>query len=180
MPEPTAAGSPLSLPGPLLVERLAGEADLDAVVALEGLSFTNPWTREMLARELTPPTCARVYVLRLPGIPVAAFCACWVIADELHINTIAVDSSYRRRGLGRALMLHVLAEVALEGVQRATLEVRRSNEAAQRLYAGLGFGTAGVRKRYYTQPEEDALILWRETEAAGHPGDGAPQRVDRP
>jgi ribosomal-protein-alanine N-acetyltransferase len=164
----------------LIVERLAGEADLDAVVALEGLSFTNPWTREMLARELTPPTCARVYVLRLPGIPVAAFCACWVIADELHINTIAVDGAHRRRGLGRALMLHVLAEVALDGVRRATLEVRRSNEAAQRLYEGLGFGTAGVRQRYYTQPEEDALILWREIDASPQAMEGGPQRPTRP
>ncbi len=180
MPDPIDAGRPLPLPGPLIVERLAGDADLDAVVALEGLSFTNPWTREMLARELTPPTCARVYVLRLPGIPVAAFCACWVIADELHVNTIAVDAEYRRRGLGRALMVHVLADVALDGVRRATLEVRRSNQAAQRLYEGLGFGTAAIRTRYYTHPEEDALILWRETDAVERATDGAPRRLPRP
>jgi ribosomal-protein-alanine N-acetyltransferase len=159
----------------MIVERLIGDADLDAVVALEAASFTNPWTRDMLARELEAPTSARVYVLRLAGTPVAAFCSCWVIADELHINTIAVDATRRRQGLGRALMQHVLAEVACEGVRRATLEVRRSNVAALRLYEGLGFAVASVRKRYYTHPEEDALILWRET----GPGDSNPEESAR-
>jgi ribosomal-protein-alanine N-acetyltransferase len=154
-------------PAPFTVERLRGEADLDAVVAVERTSFSNPWTREMLVRELEPPTCARVYVLRLPDAPVAAFCTCWVIADELHIDTIAVDPPYRRRGLGLALMAHVLESARQEGVRRATLEVRRSNQAAQRLYAGLGFEIAGVRKRYYSGPEEDALVLRRETAVAG-------------
>ena len=120
-------------------------------------------------------TSARVYVLRLPDARVAAFCSCWVIVDELHINTIAVDMSRRRQGLGRALMQHILTAVAGEGVRRATLEVRRSNLAALRLYEDLGFEVAGVRKRYYTNPEEDALILWRETVAndSGSP-DSAP------
>jgi ribosomal-protein-alanine N-acetyltransferase len=157
----------------MIVDRLAGEEDLDAVVALEAASFTNPWTREMLARELEQPTSARVYVLRLPGVPVAGFCSCWVIGDELHVNTIAVDAARRGRGLGRALMLHVLADVERDGVRRATLEVRRSNLAAQRLYEGLGFLVAGVRKRYYSHPEEDALILWRETPARTPPHGGA-------
>jgi [ribosomal protein S18]-alanine N-acetyltransferase len=149
----------------MIVERLTGDTDLDAVVALEAASFTNPWSREMLQRELEQPTSARVYVLRLPDVQVAAFCSCWVIADELHINTIAVEASRRRQGLGRALIQQVLAAVAVEGVRRVTLEVRRSNAAALSLYESLGFAVAGVRKRYYTQPEEDALILWRETGA---------------
>src|SRR4051812_4323099 len=123
---------------PMIIERLTDDDDLDAVVALEAASFTNPWTREMLARELEPPTAARVYVLRLPEARVAAFCSCWVIGDELHINTIAVDPARRRHGLGRALMETVLSLVAREGVSRATLEVRRSNVAAQRLYKRLG------------------------------------------
>jgi ribosomal-protein-alanine N-acetyltransferase len=93
---------------------------------------------------------------------VAAFCACWVVFDELHINTIAVDARYRRRGLASALMTHLLAEAAAAGARRAFLEVRRSNEPAQRLYESLGFVVSGVRRNYYTQPEEDALILARE------------------
>jgi len=143
----------------LVVER-AWEVDLDAVAALEADAFTNPWTRDMLERELRQSEVARVYVLRLPGQPVAAFCTCWVIYDELHINTIAVERSRRRRGLATALMRYVLEDAARDGAVRATLEVRRSNDAAQLLYQRLGFKVFAVRHRYYTQPEEDALILW--------------------
>ena len=144
-----------------IIERLTGRDDLEAVVALEAESFTNPWSREMLLRELEEPTTARVYVLRLPERPVAAFCACWVVVDELHVNTLAVDPDLRRRGLGSRLMRGVLTIVTAEGVHRATLEVRRSNMPALRLYESLGFVVTAVRPRYYTQPEEDALILWR-------------------
>ena len=165
----------MTLP-PITFDRLAGDDDLAAVSALEAASFTNPWTREMLAKELAPPTAARVYVLRMPGVRVAAFCSCWVFADELHINTIAVRADLRRQGLGRVLMQSVLADVSRDGVTRATLEVRRSNEAALALYRGLGFVVSAVRPRYYTQPEEDALILWRE--AAG--ADDSPGPGDRP
>jgi ribosomal-protein-alanine acetyltransferase len=136
------------------------EDDLDAVSALEAESFRNPWTRDLLVRELTSPA-ARLYVLRSPGRAVAAFCACWVIADELHINTLAVRHELRRRGLGRALIQRVLDLVAVEGVDRATLEVRRSNVPALRLYESLGFRVTAVRPRYYNTPVEDAVILWR-------------------
>jgi [ribosomal protein S18]-alanine N-acetyltransferase len=146
----------------IVVERLESSDDLDRVVALEAASFTNPWTREMLDRELRQSDVARVYVLRLPGRPVVAFCACWIVFDELHINTIAVEHSLRRQGLATTLMQHVMVDAARAGATRATLEVRRSNLPAQRLYAALGFVEAGVRPGYYTQPDEDALILWRD------------------
>jgi ribosomal-protein-alanine N-acetyltransferase len=148
----------------LVIERVSSDEDLDAVASLEAASFINPWTREMLARELSQNELARVYVVRMPGERVAAFCACWVIVDELHINTIAVREDLRRRGLATALMHHVLDDAPRQGASRATLEVRRSNEAAQRLYEALGFRLAGVRPGYYTQPDEDALILWRNCE----------------
>jgi ribosomal-protein-alanine N-acetyltransferase len=116
----------------------------------------------MLANELGRSDVARVYVLRLPGQRVAAFCACWVIFDELHINTIAVAPDRRRQGLATHLMHHVMDDAARDGATRATLEVRRSNDAARRLYERLGFRLAALRPRYYEQPQEDALILWRE------------------
>ena len=147
----------------IVVEALQDERDLDEVAALEAASFTNPWTREMLSGELARNPFARVYVLRFPGARVAAFCACWLVVDELHVNTIAVADAYRRQGLALALMRHILTAVAAEGIRRATLEVRRSNVAAQKLYEKLGFAQAGVRPGYYTQPDEDALILWRDT-----------------
>jgi len=146
-----------------VIERLSSDGDLDAVSALEAACFTNPWTREMLAAELARNQFARVYVLRLPETPVAAFCACWIVVDELHINTIAVAHEHRQKGLALALMHHILGEVSGEGIRRATLEVRRSNEAARKLYARLGFAVAAVRPAYYTHPVEDALIMWRES-----------------
>jgi [ribosomal protein S18]-alanine N-acetyltransferase len=148
-------------PGSVLIERISSSEDLDAVAALEAATFTNPWTREMLERELVQSDVARVYVVRLPGRRVAAFCACWLVYDELHINTIAVDANLRRQGLARALMTHILDEAAAQGAARTFLEVRRSNLPAQRLYENLGFAVAGVRRNYYTNPEEDALVLTR-------------------
>jgi ribosomal-protein-alanine N-acetyltransferase len=145
----------------LQVERTLESDDLDAVAALEAASFTNPWTREMLDRELRQSNVARVYVLRAAGHRVAAFCACWVVHDELHINTIAVHADLRRQGLATALMRSLLDEVAREGVARAYLEVRQSNLPAQRLYESLGFALAGVRRQYYSHPVEDALVLTR-------------------
>jgi [ribosomal protein S18]-alanine N-acetyltransferase len=147
---------------PYIIERLSSTHDLDAVAALEASSFTNPWTRDMLERELHHSNVARIYVLRLPGRPVAAFCACWLVYDEVHINIIAVDHDLRRQGLATALMRHLLADATKEGAIRALLEVRRSNTAALRLYESLGFVVAGVRRNYYTHPEEDALVLQRE------------------
>jgi ribosomal-protein-alanine N-acetyltransferase len=153
---------PLRDPGAVLVERLTEARDLDLVAELEERCFTNPWTREMLARELAQSDVAQVFVLRLPGCPVAGFCSCWIIADELHINTIAIEPSFRRRGLARTLLRHVMAEAARRGAVRATLEVRSSNEPARRLYEALGFRVSATRTRYYSHPEEDALILWKE------------------
>lgn len=153
----------------MVVER-AWEADLDAVATLEADAFTNPWSRDMLERELRESEVARVYVLRLPGQPVAAFCTCWVIYDELHINTIAVERSRRRQGLATALMRFVLEDAARGGAVRATLEVRRSNDAAQQLYERLGFKVSAVRHRYYTKPEEDALIFWLDRLDRSEPG----------
>jgi ribosomal-protein-alanine N-acetyltransferase len=155
-------------PDGMVIERIGdvddvdASRDLDSVAALEAASFTNPWTREMLYRELRQSDVARVYVLRLPGHRVAAFCACWCIYDELHINTIAVDPNLRRSGLASALMKHLMADAARQGARRALLEVRRSNFPAQRLYERLGFIVAGVRRSYYTQPDEDALLLLKE------------------
>ncbi|MEN3339162.1 MAG: [ribosomal protein S18]-alanine N-acetyltransferase [Acidobacteriota bacterium] len=143
------------------INRLSGEEELDRVVAIEATSFSRPWTREMLSRELRHADVTRVYVLKLADGRVVAFCACWLVMDEVHINTVAVDAPMRRRGLATALLAHVLADVIAAGARQATLEVRRSNTAALRLYERLGFVVAAVRPKYYTDPEEDGLILWR-------------------
>jgi ribosomal-protein-alanine N-acetyltransferase len=145
-----------------VVERLQSEADLDAVASLEARCFTNPWTRDMLARELEQSVVAHVFVLRLPDLAVAGFCSCWIIGDELHVTTIAIDPAHRRRGLGRFLMERVIQEASARGARRATLEVRASNLSARLLYENLGFTVTAIRPRYYASPEEDALILWKD------------------
>jgi ribosomal-protein-alanine N-acetyltransferase len=146
--------------------RLAHDDDLDQVVALETASFSRPWTREALVRELQPGEVTRVYVARSEDPRVVAFCACWFIVDELHITTLAVDPAHRRRGLATSLLRFVFQEAHANGVRRATLDVRRSNVAALRLYGRLGFQVSAVRPNYYTHPEEDGLVLWQEDLAA--------------
>ena len=147
------------------VDRLrdpGADRDIDAIVALEQESFTNPWTRETLVWELTNSDVTRVYLVRDTADRAIAFCIAWVIFDELHINTLAVSPAWRRRGVATFLLEAVMAEAAQEGARRATLEVRASNAAALQLYARLGFAVKGTRPGYYTNPSEDALILWRE------------------
>jgi ribosomal-protein-alanine N-acetyltransferase len=137
-------------------------ADLDAIVALEAQAFTNPWPRETLVWELTNSDVTRIYLLRGDAGAVVAFCVCWVVFDELHINTLAVAPDERRKGLATLLLRRVLAEASKEGARKATLEVRASNTAALALYERLGFRVTATRARYYTNPDEDALILWLE------------------
>ena len=144
------------------IDPLEGDADLDGVLSVEAESFTNPWTREMYAWELQNRSVCHVYVVRTPDCPVAGFCAFWLVFDEIHINNVAVRPQFRGRGIGTALMRHVLSEGARLGARRATLEVRSSNADARRLYERLGFYVAATRRNYYTNPVEDALILWRD------------------
>ena len=144
------------------VEPLDGDDDLDGVLEVEAQSFTNPWTRAMYAWELQNRRVCHIYVARTTACRVAAFCAFWLVVDEIHINNVALRPPFRRQGVGTALMRHVLSEGRRLGARRATLEVRASNEPARRLYERLGFYVAGTRRSYYTNPVEDALILWRD------------------
>lgn len=143
------------------IERTLATRDLDDIVAIEKASFTNPWTREMYERELQNPDVSFLYVLRVPEAGIVAFCSFWLVLDEVHINNLAVRWEFRARGLGTALLDHVLQAGASRGAERATLEVRRSNTPARRLYERLGFEVAATRPNYYVGPPEDALILWK-------------------
>ena len=145
----------------MTVERLATAGDLDGVRAIEDASFNNPTTREWYEAELKRPEVCHIYVLRTVDCPVAAFCAFWRVADQIHINNLAVRPELRGQGLASRLLAGVMAESARMGADSATLEVRRSNTPALRLYAKAGFTEAGVRRNYYTQPVEDALVLVR-------------------
>ncbi|HTI37809.1 MAG TPA: ribosomal protein S18-alanine N-acetyltransferase [Vicinamibacterales bacterium] len=142
--------------------RLTDESAADEVAALEAASFTNPWSRDALLWELRNSDVTRVYLVRDDDGTLAGFCTCWVIFDEVHINTMAVAAERRRQGVASALLEYVLATARAEGARKATLEVRESNLAAIRLYESMDFKIVARRPRYYTKPEEDALILWRD------------------
>jgi [ribosomal protein S18]-alanine N-acetyltransferase len=144
----------------LTVDRLDPDRDLDAVMAIEEDSFTNPWTRQMFEWDVRNTEVTHVYVGRTSEATVAAFCSCWLVFDELHIHSLAVRRDLRRQGLASALLRGVLADASRLGARRATLEVRQSNEPALKLYEKMGFTVSGSRPNYYTQPDEDALILW--------------------
>jgi [ribosomal protein S18]-alanine N-acetyltransferase len=144
-----------------VVTLLDSSADLDALLEIDAESFLRPWTRAMYEAELRNPAVTRIFLIRT-GDHVAGYCATWFLPGELHINNLAIRSAWRRQGLASTLLIWVLNAAREAGCNRATLEVRRSNDAARHLYEGLGFHLAGVRPNYYTDPVEDALILWRD------------------
>jgi ribosomal-protein-alanine N-acetyltransferase len=145
------------------VVRLDSPAQVDAVLAIEEQAFTNPWTREMHVAELQNRNVSYCYLASDAGGRAVGFCSFWHVADELHINNLAVLPEVRRQGVASALLNHVIREGVVLGARRATLEVRQSNLAARQLYERFGFVVAGVRRGYYSKPEEDALVLWRES-----------------
>jgi len=148
------------------VRRVAADEPLAAVAALQAESFIRPWSIDAIARELRENPVARLYLLESEGGDLLGFCACWIVAGELHINSLAISPAARRQGHARHLLREVFVSAVREGAEAATLEVRRSNTAAVALYAALGFAVEGVRKDYYEQPQEDALVLWRHELAA--------------
>jgi ribosomal-protein-alanine N-acetyltransferase len=141
------------------VEVLNAREQIDDVLAIEQVSFNNPWTREMYLAEFDNPAVSRCYLARNAAGAVVGFCSIWRVLDELHINNLAVTPAHRRAGVASALLRRVLGDGAASGAVTARLEVRRSNEPAQRLYERFGFRVAGVRRNYYTLPVEDAIVL---------------------
>lgn len=137
--------------------RRMGLEDVDAVHAIEAATFPTPWSREDFVKEMTANACAR-YLVAQEGGQTVGFAGAWIVLDEAHITNIAVRKDCRGRGIGRRLTEELMRYAANLGVVYATLEVRRSNEAAKKLYQSLGFEYVGVRKRYYVDNGEDALI----------------------
>ncbi|MDG0814453.1 ribosomal protein S18-alanine N-acetyltransferase [Cohnella rhizosphaerae] len=134
-------------------------ADIDAIVEIEREAFTAPWTPEAFHNELTQNLFAK-YMVMAKGDEVLGYGGMWLIVDEAHVTNIAVREAYRGKGLGERLLRELMRTAAWLGAARMTLEVRVSNERAQRLYRKLGFGPAGLRPGYYSDNNEDALIMW--------------------
>ncbi len=147
---------PQQLDLPQHLESLAPE-HLEACLQLDGLALNGLWSRRQWSVELADP--------QRPGLGIwqrrqlLAMACSWLILDELHITLVTVDPSQRRRGLGRRVLEALMQEGRRLGALRATLEVASGNQAAQSLYASLGFEVAGCRRGYYSNGE-DALIEW--------------------
>ncbi|RJQ09255.1 MAG: ribosomal-protein-alanine N-acetyltransferase [Bacillota bacterium] len=135
--------------------------DLDEVLAIEHLSFPTPWSRAAYHRELVTNGYATYVVGRLDG-RVVSYGGMWVILDEAHITNIAVHPDWRHAGLGRLTMAVLEAKAVELGAVRITLEVRVSNITARRLYDGLGYRGTGVRRNYYSDTREDAIVMWKD------------------
>jgi ribosomal-protein-alanine N-acetyltransferase len=148
--------------GTWTVEPLTSPEDIDAILAIEEASFTNPWTRDMYLAELENLGVSYFYLAKTASGRIVGFCSFWRVVDELHINNLAVAPAFRRTGVATALLARVLGDGVTLGASRATLEVRRSNDPARLLYERFGFSVTGVRRAYYTKPVEDAIVLSRE------------------
>ena len=142
-------------------------ADVDAVCAIEEATFARPWSRASIENELTN-SCARSVVLRRGGETVG-YAGMWLVIDEAHVTNVAIRKDLRGQGLGEKLMRALIQLAADSGMIWMTLEVRRSNAAAQGLYRKLGFVDVGWRKRYYEDNGEDALLMGLEHLPEGHP-----------
>lgn len=134
---------------------------LDQVLEIEEFSFSTPWTRKAFDYEIQFNDFAH-YIVALQDSRVAGYAGMWIILDEAHITNVAVHKNYRFRGLGKALMLEMIRRSVILGAERMTLEVRPSNTTARHLYTRLGFVERGLRKKYYTDTKEDAIIMWKD------------------
>ena len=131
--------------------------DLEAVLKIERLSFPTPWSRALFEKELATPF-ARSWVAEAQG-GIAGYLCLWLVAGEAHILNLAVDPRQRNRGIGGRLLEHALEECRREGVKVVTLEARRSNYRAISLYRDFHFQPQGIRRRYYTDTGEDAVVM---------------------
>jgi ribosomal-protein-alanine N-acetyltransferase len=136
--------------------RRAKPRDLNAVVAIEAQSFPTPWSRDLLSSELGQP--GSIYLVAELGGEVVGFIGLWHVMDEGHICTLAVHPDHRGKGLGELLVLAALRAAVKVGSDAVHLEYRVGNEAAARLYAKLGFERVGLRRGYYSDTGEDAVL----------------------
>ncbi len=132
---------------------------LPRVLEIERVSFPTPWPQDAYLQEIRGNRLASYIVAKVEE-EVVGYAGMWVILDEAHITTIAVDPRYRRQSIGERLLLALIEEAIRRGARWMTLEVRKSNTAAQALYRKYGFRDIGVRRGYYSDNREDAIVMW--------------------
>jgi [ribosomal protein S18]-alanine N-acetyltransferase len=132
-------------------------ADLEQILEIEKASFKYPWSRRFFLEEVQVE-CARAVVAEIAD-RVIGYVLFWLLPDDVDVHNIAVHPDYRRRAIGRSLLEYVVAAAQQRSSAHVTLEVRKSNEAAQQLYKSLGFAITGERRGYYSDDGEDALTM---------------------
>jgi ribosomal-protein-alanine N-acetyltransferase len=152
-------GEPVSGPGSDIRFEPMRRRHLPAVLRIEHRAHPKPWTLGVFTSELAQGS-SRYYVLARVGGKVAGYGGLMFVADEAHVTNLAVSPLRRRQGIGARVLAHLAREGTRRGCQAMTLEVRMGNLAAQELYRKFGFVTAGVRRNYYPETREDALIMW--------------------
>ena len=130
------------------------------VAALEKVCFSDPWSEKSVASELVNPLSC--WLVALDGETMAGYVGSQTVLDETDMMNIAVSPAHRRKGVGKGLMEALVEALKEKGSRCLTLEVRASNEGAIALYQNMGFAQIGLRKNYYRNPREDALILRKE------------------
>jgi ribosomal-protein-alanine N-acetyltransferase len=133
--------------------------DIPAVSRIERASFSTVWPSDAFYNELSTNKVAHYFVGRI-GDQIVAYGGIWVILEDSHITTIAVDPAFRRKRLGEVMLLHLIDEASARGAAWLTLEVRESNVAAQQLYRKYGFTTVTMRRGYYSDDNESAMVMW--------------------
>jgi ribosomal-protein-alanine N-acetyltransferase len=144
-----------------LIIRQAEERDILAIEGLEQVCFSDPWSYESLEHDILNNKLSFYIVAEVEGV-VCGYVGIWNIVDEGHITNVAVSPDYRRKHIASNMLDVLIASCQEAGVERFTLEVRAGNEPAKALYAGKGFKEISVRKGYYQDNGEDAIIMWRE------------------
>ena len=132
--------------------------DLTQVCRIENETFSEPWSRNGFLSSLSSGDT--LYLVALHDDAVVGYCGLLQSFEEADITNVAVASAYRRQGIARRMLEQLMDMGSIRGIRRFTLEVRAGNTTAIHLYETLGFAAAGIRKRFYSRPEEDALIMW--------------------
>jgi ribosomal-protein-alanine N-acetyltransferase len=137
-------------------------SDMERILAIENDCFLSPWSEQLFREDMANPL-SRINAIRSVAQgteTLAGYIVYWLVADELHLQKIAVHREMRRQGLASVMLEEALRSSAQGITRKATLEVRSTNTAARQLYEKFGFRVKGVRPRYYDDTGEDALIMW--------------------
>jgi len=135
------------------------EFDLDQVVEVERLSFKTPWPKEIFYQEVVENIYAHYFVVEIDQ-KIVGYAGMWAVIDDAQITNIAIKPDYRGYKIGEQLFHYIFQQAIQMGIRRLSLEVRASNIIAQRLYRKFGLVPGGIRKNYYTDNQEDAIIMW--------------------